>query len=80
MSEEGDRGKKENRAGNRYGQNHLFWHHYHFGLLQSSFGTAVGDRFFLLSEQMDGRIAAHLIQLAQVKGNYKTEINEKQLT
>lgn len=37
----------------------------------------MGDRFFLLSEQVDGRIAAHLIQIHQVKGNYKAEINEK---
>ncbi|NXU61208.1 PACN2 protein, partial [Horornis vulcanius] len=46
-------------------QNHLFWHHYYFGLLQSSYGTAVGDRLFLLSEYIDGRIAAHLIQFHQ---------------
>lgn len=53
MSEEGDRGKKENRAGNRYGQTHLFWHHYHFGLLQSSFGTAVGGQV-LFTVRVDG--------------------------
>lgn len=53
----------------------------YFGILMIlgcfSYRTAVVDRLFLISEYINGRIAAHLIQFHQVKGSYKTEINEK---